>query len=240
MNKKVFSSLLTLIMLFSVSTTVFAEDKTTNTIDPYVPTVTFEHNQNSTLRVPNGIPITVSPSYTSLAVWVGNIGVDPLDNVTVSGTATDYGTLAAKSGSVPPIVGKTFVWNVPMTKTQMEYNVKIRVVDGSGTRNLTGNARLEYSEAQLATLGWHKGTFSTRGASLEYHFSKHKTEVSVTNLYNYLLAAGECRDDVINNPSNYTNTVSSGPVSAHKYKNKKDQRYIILTDSGNEILSFGK
>ncbi|MDP4096303.1 hypothetical protein OIN60_05905 [Paenibacillus sp. P96] len=240
MNKKILSSLLTLIMLFSISATVFAEDHTPNTTDPYAPTVTFDQNQNSIQQAPNGIPITVSPSYTNLAVWVGNIGVDPLDNVTVSGTATDYGTLAAKSGSVPPAVGKTFVWNVPMTRTQMVYNVNIRVVDGSGTRNLTGNARLEYSEAQLATLGWHKGTFSTRGASLEYHFRKHKSEVSVTNLYNYLLAAGTCRDDVINNPSKYTKTVSSGSVPAHKYKNKTDQRFIIMTDSGNEILSFGR
>lgn len=129
-----------LILLFSISTSVFAEDLASNTNDPYAPTVTYE--QNGSLRAPNGIPITVSPSYSSLGVFVGNIGVDALDNVTVSGTATDYGALAPKSGKVPAVVGKTFVWNVPMTKTTMVYDVKIKVIDGSGTRNLTGNARL--------------------------------------------------------------------------------------------------
>ncbi|MBU5354061.1 hypothetical protein ACN9MH_21140 [Paenibacillus silvae] len=240
--KKIFSSILAFLTLFSISTSAFADVESSKTTDPYAPTITYEQNlvQPNAISLPNGIPITVSPSYTSLGVWVGNIGADSLDNVTVSGTATAYGTLAPKSGSVPPVVGKTFVWNVPMTKTQMVYNVTIRVVDGSGTRNLTGNARLEYSEAQLATLGWHKGTFSTRGASLEYHFNKHKGEVLVNNLYNYLLAAGTLRDDIITNPSNYTKTVNSGSIPAHKYKHKTSGRFAIITDSGNEILSFGR
>ncbi|SDM16004.1 hypothetical protein SAMN05428961_110111 [Paenibacillus sp. OK060] len=238
MNKKIISSLLTLMMLFSISTSVFAEDLASNTNDPYAPTVTYE--QNEALFVPNGIPITVSPSYSSLGVYVGNIGVDALDNVTVSGTVTDYGALAPKSGSVPAVVGKTFVWNVPMTKTTMIYDVKIRVIDGSGTRNLTGNARLEYSEAQLASLNWHAGSFVDRRKSLEYHFNSHKSEVGTTNLYAYLLAAGTTRDDVLANPNDYNETISSGATAAHKYKHKTNGKFIILADSGKGILSFGR
>lgn len=110
--KKIISSLLTIIMLLFISTSVFAEDIASTSNDPYAPTVTYV--QNGALRAPNGITITVSPSYSSLGVYVGNIGVDALDNVTVSGTATNYGALAPKSGSVPAVVGRTFVWNVLM------------------------------------------------------------------------------------------------------------------------------
>ncbi|MGC5774070.1 hypothetical protein [Paenibacillus pabuli] len=240
MNKKIISIFISFVLLFSISSNVFAENNISLPTDPYAPRVVFEQNDNVTPFAPNGIPITVSPSYSSLGVFVGNIGVDPLDSVTVSGTATDYGNLAAKSGSVPHVIGKTFVWNVPMTKTTMIYDVKIRVVDGSGTRNLTGNARLEYSEQQLASLNWHKGSFVDRRKSLEYHFKEHKSEVGTTNLHSYLLAAGTTRDDVLNNPDNYNETESIGATKAHKYKHKTNGKFIILSDSGKGILSFGR
>lgn len=59
-------------------------------------------------------------------------------------------------------------------------------------------------------------------------------------MYDYLVAADACRQDTIKNPSNYTKTVSIGATPAHKYKNKTDARFIILADSNNEMLSFGR
>ena len=59
-------------------------------------------------------------------------------------------------------------------------------------------------------------------------------------MYDYLIAADNCRQDAINNTSKYTITVSSGATVAHKYKNKTDGRFIILADSNHDILSFGK
>lgn len=32
--------------------------------------------------LPNGVPITVTPHYDKVYVWVGNIGADSLDSVT--------------------------------------------------------------------------------------------------------------------------------------------------------------
>lgn len=241
MKKKILNSLLTFLLAFSLSSTVMAEENhSVSAYDKYAPTVTSQVNDGEVhIMVPNAIPITVTPSYSTLSVWVGNIGVDALDNVTVTGTATDYGKLPAKSGKVPPIVGKTFVWNIPMTKTTMKYEVTITVVDGSGTRVLNGEAKLEYDETKLAEIGWHRGSFVTRAASLQYHFNKHKTEVGVDNLYDYLVKAGEMRDDVAKNPSNYKKTVNEGATKAHKYTLKNSNRYIILSDVGNEIISFG-
>jgi hypothetical protein len=238
-KKSILSLFLAVVMVLTFSTSVFAKEVTTTNPTIFNPIVTFEQD-NTTARVPNGIPIKVTPTYSDLTVWVGNIGVDPLDNVTVSGTATDYGTLSTKTGKVYPIVGKDFVWNVPMTKSHMQYNVSISIVDGSGTRSVTGTARLDYSEEQLSSLRWHQGSFVTRGASLDYHFKTHKNEVGTSNLYEYLIAADQCRQDVANNPSNYTATVSVGATLAHKYKNNNDGRFIILSDYGNEILSFGR
>lgn len=241
MKKKILSSLLTFLLLFSLSSTVMAEEHhSVSAYDKYAPTATFQVDDGRAhLRIPNGIPITVSPSYTALAVWVGNVGVDALDNVTVTGSATDYGKLSPKSGKVPPVVGKTFVWNVPMTKTTMKYDVRITVVDGKQTRILNGDAKLEYDESKLASIGWHKGTFANRAASLQYHFDKHKSEVGVNNLYSYLVKAGECRDDVANNPSNYKRDDNNGATPAYKYTHKTTGRYIMLSKAGNEILSFG-
>jgi len=236
--KSYISALMIIIMLFSIGTTALASENSKQHNDIFLPTVTTY--ENYTIQSPNGIPITVTPSYDELVVWVGNIGVDTLDNVTVTGTATDYGTLPPKSGKVPPIIGKEFDWDVPMTKSHMNYDVTITVVDGSGTRILTGHAELKYTENQLATIGWGKGSFSSRTASLDYHFDKHHDEVNTSNLYEYLIAADECRQDVANNPSDYIKTVSSGATPAHKYKNRYDGRFIILADSNNEILSFGR
>ncbi|UHA71771.1 hypothetical protein [Paenibacillus sp. 481] len=231
-------SLLVMIMLFASGTNVFASGIPIHGSDQYTPKVTLEEDTIEPL--PNAIPITLTPSHERLVVHVGNIGVDPLDSVTVTGSATDYGTLAPQTAKVPPVIGTSFVWNVPMTKAVMNYYVTITVVDGSQTRVLYGSAKLEFSESHLAALGWNAGTFSSRGASLNYHFSKHRAEVNAANMHDYIFAAGTCRQDVINNPSNYRKTANSGSIPAHKYKNNNDGRFIILTDSNNEILSFGR
>lgn len=120
----------------------------------------------------------------------------------------------------------------------MEYDVTIRIVDGSGTDNKTGHAELDYTNSKLEKIGWGQGTFSSRTASLDYHFSKHHREVGVSNLYDYLIAADNCRQDALSHSSSYTVTQSG--TNAHKYKNKNDRRFVIISDSNNDILSFGK
>lgn len=233
------SFFLVAVMIVSSNITAFAANE--KPVDSrFLPEITYTEDNTSTTRVPNLIPITVNPYYNKLVVHVGNLGVDSIDSVTVSGTATDYGKLSSKTSSVPPVIGKDFTWNVPQTKCHMEYDVSISITDGSGNDYKTGHAELDYTNEKLASLGWGAGSFSSRTASLDYHFEKHHSEVSTTNMYDYLIAADNCRQDAINNPSNYTITVSSGATAAHKYKNKTDKRFIILADSNHEILSFGK
>lgn len=102
------SFVLITVMLLSFNIGVFAAD--TQPVDSrFFPEVTY--TENTTTRVPNLIPISVNPYYNKLVVHVGNLGVDSLDSVTVSGTATDYGELSSKTSSVLPIIGKDFTWN---------------------------------------------------------------------------------------------------------------------------------
>lgn len=233
------SFFLVVVMVVSFNITAFAANE--KPVDSrFWPEVTYTEDSTPTTRVPNGIKIDVKAYYNKIVVHVGNLGVDSIDSVTVSGTATDYGELSAQTSSVPPIVGKDFTWNVPQTKCHMEYDVSISITDGSGNDFKTGHAELDYTNEKLATLGWGAGSFSSRTDSLDYHFGKHHSEVGVNNMYDYLIAADDCRQDALGNPSNYTITENSGATAAHKYKNKTDKRFIILADSNHEILSFGK
>ncbi len=84
---------------------------------PIVKVTTYVINDNNEpqARVPNGIPIEViaKNDRTSVKVHVGNIGIDGLDNVTVTATATGYIKSQTQSGYVPPIIGKGFDFDFP-------------------------------------------------------------------------------------------------------------------------------
>ena len=124
--KSILSIILGFMMVLSVSINAFAAEEQPED-SRFLPQVTYVED-NQIARVPNGIPITVNPYYNKLVVHVGNIGVDSLDSVTVSGSATDYGTLTPKTHSVPPVIGKDFTWYIPQTKCHMEYDVNIHIV----------------------------------------------------------------------------------------------------------------
>lgn len=241
--KKFFVFFLTLIMVLHAPKNIYAQVQN----DWLIP-VSQSFDESKTTRVPNGITVNVTARQngTGVDVYVGNIGIDGLDNVTVTATATGHAASKTQTGYVPMIIGKNFGFDFPFTKCNTTYNVTVRVVDGSGTSNLTGKATLEYTDTILSNAGWHRGTFPTRAASLEYHFNTHGSEVSSTNLVDYLNKATTYRSEIINNISKgtassvYTITKGTGSIASKKYKHKTDLRFAILTDSGNYILSFGK
>lgn len=107
-------------------------------------------------KVPNGIPITstVRTDGTGIDVHVGNIGVDGLDSVTVTVSATGYLTPKSATYYVPPVIGKTFSFDFPFIVVNTTYNITIKIVDGSGTKTLYRTASLEYTEEILTAQGW--------------------------------------------------------------------------------------
>lgn len=167
-----------------------------------------------------------------------------MDSVTVTVTATGYSSIKPLTYYVPPLVGKNFSFNIPMIKCNTTYDVNVRIVDGGQTRTLYGKGRITYSESMLASAKWHRGTFYSRAESLDHHLYYHGHEVSSNNIVSYLNKATIYRSEVINNinrgtTSMYTITTGTGPIPSKKYKNKFDGRFIILSNSGYEIFTFG-
>jgi len=251
MFKKFSYLFLALVLILATSTTAFAKDKDLKDLKKvtydYLPSVeesTIDDDVQS--RTINGIPITVKGKTdgTGVEVYVGNIGIDPLDRVTVTVTATGYSSPKTQSAVVYPVVGKTFDFYFPMIKVDTTYSATITVVDGSGTVTKYGSARLVYNENNLLGL-WNAGTFLSRAASLQYHFDKHKTEVSSNNIVDYLNKAMNYRAEVLNdiaknNLSKYYVTAGTGTIPSTKYKNIVDGRFIILVNVTKEALSFGR
>lgn len=193
--------------------------------------------------VPNAASLTASPDKDGIVAHVSNIGVDTLDSVTVTATITDHGTQSL-TAPVPPLIGKNFTFVAPMTKCYMDYDLTLRVIDGSGTSTKTGSWEYNYTEEILAAMGWGAGTYATRGASLEYHFNKHHndTGVKVDNLVDYLALAIDTFNDTLTNPEDYTITVQppkDGFEPAHKYKHSTTGLFIIYGDNTDTIYSFG-
>lgn len=98
----------------------------------------------------------------------------------------------------------------------------------------------DYGEERLARLGWGRGTFPTREASLDYHYWRHREELGVETLEAYLEAALECKLELEEHPHHFVRRRSSGKHPAHKYKEKKGGRFLILEDRSGDILSFGR
>ncbi|MDZ7355950.1 MAG: hypothetical protein ONB55_22750, partial [candidate division KSB1 bacterium] len=210
--------------------------------------ITYNNQENSLARIPNGIPITVTPRQdgTGVDVKVNNIGADGLDSVTVTVKATGYSNSKSVTYYVPALLGKNFAFDFPMIKCNTVYDVTIKITDGGQTKTLYGQGTLTYSETTLANANWNRGTFSSRAASIEYHLSKHGAEVSANNIVIYLNKANSYRSEVISNINNgtasrvYTITTGTGTIPSKKYKNISDGRFIILANSGYSIFSFGR
>ncbi|MCG8542503.1 MAG: hypothetical protein MJA82_21600 [Clostridia bacterium] len=249
MLKKVSKLFLIMILIISTSFSSFAQGAGEVRLE-FMPSVenyeSVGESQNETSsRVPNLIPITVTAraNGTGCDVHVGNLGVDGLDSVNVKLTATGYSTSKSYTYYVPPVIGKTFRFDFPMIKANTKYKASIRITDGGQTTWKNGEATLKYSETYLTGI-WNKGTFSSRGASLEYHLKKHGHEVDSNNLVDYLNKAAQYRSEVLadiekGDLSDYKVTIGTGSIPSKKYKNIKDGRYIILADSNQEIFSFG-
>ncbi len=250
MNRKLSQILLIIILVVTSSFSSFADDYNEFELK-YLPQVvntktTVENDSMSMLRAANGIPITVTARQdgTGCDVYVGNIGADGLDSVTVTVEASGYSTKKTEKHYVPAILGKTFKFDFPMIKAKTIYDVDITIRDGGQVKFKDGEAKLEYTDTSLSGL-WHKGTFSTRGASLEHHLDGHGNEVNSTNLVDYLNKAMSYRSEVNRDIadkdlSNYRVSTGTGRIPSKKYKNLTDKRFIILSNSTNEAFTFGK
>lgn len=199
--------------------------------------VTVEEN----LRAPNGIPISVEPDENGVSVYVGNIGLDPLDHVTVSVHATGYSNGKVHDyGSVLPVIGASHYFSFPMIKCEMKYTVKVSVLDGGeGGEVISRDAKLVFEEDDLTE--WHKGKSKSLVKAVEKHFEKHGSEVNATNIPQYLRKAHEYKLEVQKAApdfKDYRVSDGTGEIPSKKYKSLIDKRYILVTYDW-KIFSFG-
>ena len=240
MMKKLMCVITALLICVSLCITSFAAD--TPQKEFLQPTIV--ECSNPDVYPPNLISVESKPRKdgTGIDVAIGNLGIDPLDLVTV--TATDHPIPQTQSASAFPIIGKTFKFDIPMTKCDMRYYINVTVTDGTQTQYYTRNAGLEYSEEILAAMDWGRGTFSTRQASVNHHFSKHSGDIGVKaeNIVEYLSLAIDTFNDTLYNPEDYK-IVAQKPnpafEAAHKYTHKTNYRFIIYGDDTDTIYTFG-
>lgn len=241
--KKVLSVILSLAMMCSISTTATLAAP----VPKEVPMPTVEVDAS----IPDMQPVnlcsvesTPRNDGTGIDVYIGNLGVDGLDSVTVSVTATDHPTAITQTAYVIPLVGKNFKFNIPMTKCDMTYNIVATVIDGGQKQTFNRTTHLVYSEKALAATGWGAGTYGSRKESVNQHFQKHHNDsgVNASNIVQYLAKAVNTYNDTLKNPGNYRIVAQAqkpGFVASHKYTHKTTGLFIIYGDSNDTIYTFG-
>lgn len=240
MIKRVSNLLFTLILAIACSFNTFANQSIVLEFNPqYAPEVTTQLNIEP--KTPNKIYTSViaRPDGTGCDVKVKNVGIDGLDKVVVTVSASGHAKPETLEAYIPLMWTKTFSFDFDMIKSKTVYSATITTYDGGEIDVQKGTATLEYTETRLSGL-WNRGTYSSRAASLEDHFKRHHAEVGCNNIVDYLNAATNYRSEVMSDLTNIRTSVGTGAIPSTKYKNLIDGRYVLLTDSGKEILSFGR
>lgn len=165
---------------------------------------------------PEGVTISLDAAYGDL------------DSAQLSGTTISV----AKNGT------GTLSFAAPMEGTSVMAAVTVTLSDAGEVSEVLLSPEIYYTDEQLTDLCWNAGTFDAVSDSVDYHYRKHHEEIHADNLQEYLTDALDCRTDVLENPEDFTDHVSTGEIPAHTYRDA-DGRFIILTDEGDEILSFG-
>lgn len=165
---------------------------------------------------PEGVTISLDAAY-------GDLDSAELSGTTISVAKNETGKLS---------------FAAPMEATSEMAAVTVTLSDAGEESKVLLSPELYYTDEQLEDLYWNAGTFDAVSDSVDYHYRKHHEEIHADNLQEYLTDALDCRTDVLENPEDFTDHVSTGEIPAHTYRDA-DGRFIILTDEGDEILSFG-
>ena len=199
-------------------------------------------------RIPNMLVVDWKATATQILIYVKNCGVDTVDAF--------YGTVKVINGSsksfsaynLKAFKTTTIKVNINMTRCDERITVSFYGVDGKrefGKGSSNGSRKIPSSLSSL----WNKGTFKSVYDSINYHYSKHHNEVGTNDIVSYATKAQNYRNSVVSDIKNlsnnklkskYTITISNGSVPAKKYKHKTNKQYIIISNSGYKILSYGK
>lgn len=253
MRNKIYTFLLSLLLIITLlPQSIFAGNFTNTTASvqeikanrTLLPTV---KNYDSPKKISiNWVPFSIFPRKdgTGVDVRVTNQNPQISKKITVTITASGYKNSQSITQTLLQEEEKEFTFDLPLTKCNTIYKATISFIENNRKKTFFGQATLKFTEKNLQVAKWQQGSFTTRGASLEYHFIKHGKEVGATNLVTYLNLAIDYRNQVMNDikkktTRNYKITTGLGNIPSHKYKYQKDGRFIILSDSDYSIFSFG-
>ncbi len=169
--KRILTILLALLVMLSIAPVAFATDtmhaeSQAQEIAAFAP------------RVEIGV-VSATSSWTASSVsTVVNNGAN--FEITASGVTNGQ----SWSMTVPATSSKTKTISVPLKTCYDTVSNKVSV-DGSASRDMSVARRISL----VCVAKWFRGTFGTAEASIDYHFSKHGSEVGVSNVEAYVLKA---------------------------------------------------
>lgn len=184
--------------------------------------------------LPNRLVVDYSASATKIFITYTNIGLDAIDTV--------YSTVAIGGAirSVHPFVAKVGVTSktvsFDMRKCHEDISVKTVAMDGGDTIGTTTTPGKRDLPSSLVNL-WHKGSFGSAEASINYHFKIHGSELGISNIRSYVESAQNFRGNLKGATESNVNGSTSG---VKRYK--KNGKYIDICGAKNtgKIISYGK
>ena len=184
--------------------------------------------------LPNRLLIDFDATETSIILKFKNIGVDSIDTitatVTIGSTKKSITVLKAKPGTTQKIV------NINMKKCHEDISVYTVAADGGdsiGSSTTNGSRDIPSDLLNM----WHRGSFSSASASLNYHFGKHGSGVGTSNIVSYAQSAKNFKSNLSGAKSSKVNGSTPNVT-----RWKKNGKYIDICGSKNigKIISYDR
>lgn len=184
--------------------------------------------------LPNRLLIDFDATETSIILKFKNIGVDSIDTitatVTIGSTKKSITVLKAKPGTTQKIV------NINMKKCHEDISVYTVAADGGDSIGSSTTKGSRDIPSDLLNM-WHRGSFSSVSASLNYHFGKHGSGVGTSNIVSYAQSAKNFKSNLSGAKSSKVNGSTPNVT-----RWKKNGKYIDICGSKNigKIISYGR
>lgn len=184
--------------------------------------------------LPNQLVIDFDATATSVILKFKNIGLDSIGTitatVTIGNTKKSVSVLKAKPGTTQKTV------NINMKKCHEDISVYTVASDGGDSIGSSTTKGSRDIPSDLLNI-WHRGSFSSASASLNYHFGRHGSEVGTFNIVSYSQSAKNFKNNLSGAKSSKVNGSTPNVT-----RWKKNGKYIDICGSKNtgKIISYGK
>ncbi len=207
------------------------------------------NNLIKSIGIPNILTVDWKASSTQIFIYVENIGIDSVDSFTgtvkvTNGSSKSFAAYKLKAGKT-----RTITVNLNMVKCYEDINVSY--IGKDGKNEIASNTSHGHREipSYLKNV-WNRGTFSSVDDSINYHFRTHHNDTSVNaaDIQTFAQKAYSYKNKVVRDKIMLTQaqllriyyiSKGTGRIPSHKYKNKTNYQFVLLSDSGNYILSYG-